>query len=233
MPYAQRALEAVVDGLDAVQSEDRQARATVRVAFQMSLGEHLVPELIRTVRATDPTIRFVLSQGARRTCLDTLLNREADIALASRLTPPPEGLTVTPLFEQPLVVLVPSEHPRAASTSTTIRDLASEPIVTLKPGYGLRGSLDDLFARAGALPTIAFEGEDVHTVHGLVASGLGVGIVPATDPPPPGCAQIRLDDSRAFRDIGAARLPGPPSVAVTTVIAALMTLTSTESGETP
>lgn len=111
VPYAQRALEAVVDGLDAVQSEDRQARATVRVAFQMSLGEHLVPELIRTVRATDPTIRFVLSQGARRTCLDTLLNREADIALASRLTPPPEGLTVTPLFEQPLVVLVPSEHP--------------------------------------------------------------------------------------------------------------------------
>ncbi|EKT79127.1 LysR family transcriptional regulator [Rhodococcus opacus M213] len=233
VPYAQRALEAVVDGLDAVQSEDRRARATVRVAFQMSLGEHLVPELIRTVRATDPTIRFVLSQGARRTCLDTLLNREADIALASRLTPPPEGLTVTPLFEQPLVVLVPSEHPRAASTSTTIRDLASEPIVTLKPGYGLRGSLDDLFARAGALPTIAFEGEDVHTVHGLVASGLGVGIVPATDTPPPGCVQIRLDDPRAFRDIGAARLPGPPSVAVTTVIAALITLTSTESGETP
>ncbi|MFD6062822.1 LysR family transcriptional regulator [Rhodococcus wratislaviensis] len=232
VPYAQRALGAVVDGVDAVQSEDRLARATVRVAFQMSLGEHLVPELIRTVRATDPTIRFVLSQGARRTCLDTLLNREADIALVSRLTPPPEGLTVTPLFEQPLVVLVPSEHPRAASISTTIRDLASEPIVTLKPGYGLRGSLDDLFARAGALPTIAFEGEDLHTVHGLVASGLGVGIVPATDTPPPGCAQVRLADPRAFRDIGAARLSGPPGAAVTTVIAALRTLTSSESRET-
>ncbi len=234
VPYAQRALEAVVDGLDAVQSEDRHARATVRVAFQTSLGEHLVPELIRTVRATDPTIRFVLSQGARRTCLDSLLNREADIALASRLTPPPEGLTVTPLFEQPLVVLVPSEHPRATSTSTTIRDLASEPIVTLKPGYGLRGIARRPVRASRCLPTIAFEGEDVHTVHGLVASGLGVGIVPATDTPPPGCAQIRLDDPRAFRDIGAARLPGPPpSVAVTTVIAALITLTSTESGETP
>lgn len=85
---------------------------------------------------------------------------------------------------------MPSEHPRAASTSTTIRDLASEPIVTLKPGYGLRGSLDDLFARAGALPTIAFEGEDLHTVHGLVASGLGVGIVPATDTPPPGARRF-------------------------------------------
>ena len=38
----------------------------------------------------------------------------------------------------------------------------------------------------------------MHTVHGLVASGLGVGIVPATDTPPPGCAQIRLDDPRGL-----------------------------------
>ena len=61
----------------------------------------------------------------------------------------PEGriaYTVDGALDAPLVVLVPSEHPRAASTSTTIRDLASEPIVTLKPGYGLRGSLDDLSA---------------------------------------------------------------------------------------
>ncbi len=68
VPYAQRALEAVVDGLDAVRSQDRRTRATVRIAFQTSLGEHLVPELIRIVRTEDPAIRFVLSQGARRTC---------------------------------------------------------------------------------------------------------------------------------------------------------------------
>ncbi|MDF3310284.1 LysR family transcriptional regulator [Rhodococcus sp. T2V] len=230
VPYAQRALEAVVDGLDAVRSQDRRTRATVRIAFQTSLGEHLVPELIRIVRAEDPAIRFVLSQGARRTCLNTLVNGEADIALVSRLNPPPDGLTVTPLFEQPLVVLVPAEHPQAASTSTTIRDLASEPIITLKPGYGLRGSVDDLFARAGALPTIAFEGEDLRTVSGLVASGLGVGIMPAAETPPPGCAQIRLDDPRATRDIGAALQPGAPRAAVTTVLTALVALTSTGNG---
>ncbi|ACZ20227.1 transcriptional regulator [Sanguibacter keddieii DSM 10542] len=225
VPYAQRALDVLTDGLAAVETEGQRARTTVRIAFQTSLGEQLVPELIRTVRADDPTVRFVLSQGARSSCLDSLLEREADIALVSRLDPPPDGVRVVPLFEQELVLLVPEGHPAALAGGAAVVDLASEPLVTLKTGYGLRGSVDELFAEAGVLPSIAFEGEDLHTLTGLVAAGLGVAVAPRTTATPAGCVQVPLADARASRDIGAAVLPAPSSEVVVRVLDALRSLT--------
>jgi DNA-binding transcriptional LysR family regulator len=222
IPYAQRSLEAVSDGLDALQSRNQLARATVRIAFQTSLGERFVPELIRTVRRTHPGMRFVLSQGARRMCLDMLVDGETDIALVSRLTPPPEGLDVIHLFEQPLCVLVAEDHRWAGEKSLHIRDLNAEPIITLKAGFGLRGSVDELFTAAGVLPTMAFEGDDLHTMRGLVASGLGVAIAPREVAPPAGCVQITIADKEARRDIGAAVLTGGTlGPAVTVVLDAL------------
>jgi DNA-binding transcriptional LysR family regulator len=207
VPYAQRALDAVTDGLEALTARHDLARATVRLGFQTSLGERYVPELIRAVRRTHPGVRFVLSQGARRVCLDALLAGETDIALVSRLRTPPEGMRVLHLFDEPLCVLVAEDHRWAEAASLRTAELAHEPFITLKTGWGLRGSVDELFAAAGVSPVIAFEGEDLHTVHGLVASGLGVAIVPGGGAPPPGCRQIRLDDPAATRDMGAAVLP--------------------------
>lgn len=226
LPYAQRAVDAVADGLEVVQARHELARATVRLAFQTSLGERFVPELIRTVRSTHPGVRFVLSQGARRTCLDQLTSGETDIALVSRLRPPPKGLQVLHLFDEPLCVLVAEDHRWANRSSLRTIDLAEEPVITLKPGWGLRGTVDELFAGSAVSPEIAFEGEDLHTVRGLVASGLGVAIVPPETAHPHGCRQIALDDPAAVRDMGAAVLPesdrAGPAVAV--VLRALPTI---------
>jgi len=221
VPYAQRALDVLTDGLAAVETEGRRAQTTVRLAFQTSLGEQLVPELIRTVRDDDPSVRFVLSQGARASCLESLRAREADIALVSRLDPAPDGLRVVPLFEQRLVLLVPAGHAAAGAGAASVAALADEPLVTLKVGYGLRGSVDELFADAGVSPSIAFEGEDLHTLTGLVAAGLGVAIAPQTTTTPAGCVQVPLSDPGARRDIGAAMLPGSPTEVVLAVLAAL------------
>jgi len=267
VPYAQRALDVLTDGLAAVETEERRAQTTVRLAFQTSLGEQLVPELIRTVRDDDPSVRFVLSQGARASCLESLRGREADIALVSRLDPAPEGLRVVPLFEQRLVLLVPAGHPaagvspeveaagrprgsglsedsafpalpgaagspgrpeaaaRQALAAVSVAALADEPLVTLKVGYGLRGSVDELFADAGVSPSIAFEGEDLHTLTGLVAAGLGVAIAPQSATTPAGCVQVPLSDAGARRDIGAAMLPGSPTEVVQAVLDVLRSLT--------
>ncbi|WP_159792654.1 LysR family transcriptional regulator [Puerhibacterium puerhi] len=226
VPFAQRALDEVSQGLEAMESVERRVRGTVRIAFQTSLGEQLVPEAIRAVHGAEPAVRFGLSQGARQACLDALRAREADVALVSRLDPAPPGLDVVHLFDEPLVLLVPRAHPLAAAGSARVADLAREPLVTLKPGYGLRGSTDELFARAGVLPTLAFEGEDLHTLEGLVAAGLGVAVAPRAATPPADCAQVPLDDPRAVRDIGAALLPGRRTAAVDLVLDALVRLTA-------
>lgn len=204
IPYAERALESVSDGLERLRSRDELARATVRIAFQTSLGERFVPELIKVTRQAHPGIKFVLSQGARRMCLDMLTDGETDIAMVSRLKPPPDGLNTIHLFEQPLCVLVAKDHRFAREKALKIRSLGGEPIITLKPEFGLRGYLDELFAAANVLPALAFEGDDLHTMRGLVASGLGIAIAPRESTAPRGCVQIPITDRGARRDMGAA-----------------------------
>lgn len=204
IPFAERALESVSDGLERMRSREESARATVRIAFQTSLGEQFIPELIKATRQAHSGIKFVLSQGARRMCLDMLTDGETDIALVSRLKPPPEGLDTIHLFDQPLCVLMSKEHRWARERSLRIRDLGTEPIITLKPEFGLRGYLDELFSAANVLPAIAFEGDDLHTMRGLVASGLGIAIAPRESAAPRGCVQIPIVDRKARRDMGAA-----------------------------
>jgi DNA-binding transcriptional LysR family regulator len=204
IPYAERALESVSDGLERLRSRDESTRATVRIAFQTSLGERFVPELIKATRDANTGIKFVLNQGARRMCLDVLLAGETDIALVSRLRPPPERVDTLHLFEQPLCVLVAQDHRWAGEKTLRMKSLGSEPIITLKADFGLRGSVEELFAAANVLPTIAFEGDDLHTMRGLVAAGLGVAIAPRESVAPRGCIQIPIADRLARRDIGAA-----------------------------
>nr|WP_276203364.1 LysR substrate-binding domain-containing protein [Cohnella thermotolerans] len=50
--------------------------------------------------------------------------------------------------------------------------------MSFKQGYGLRKITDKLFQESGFSPDIRFEGEEAHTIAGLVAAGLGVAILP-------------------------------------------------------
>src|SRR5699024_1255808 len=92
--------------------------------------------------------------------------------------------------------------PLAARSGVAVPELADEVFVLLEHGYGLRQITDELCAAAGFRPTVAFEGQESDTVRGLVAAGLGVALLPASEPrPAPGVVEIRLDPP-VTREIG-------------------------------
>lgn len=51
--------------------------------------------------------------------------------------------------------------------------------MSLKSGYSLREQTDQLCRQVGFEPKVAFEGDELTVVRGLVAKGLGVGFIPA------------------------------------------------------
>ena len=73
----------------------------------------------------------------------------------------------------------------------------------------LRRICDDLCREAGFEPNVSFESEDVHTIRGLVAAGLGVAVIPASgslsaDATPGRVRYLHLTDVHAAREIGLA-----------------------------
>lgn len=74
--------------------------------------------------------------------------------------------------------MVPLGHRLAGRSRLRLAEAADEQFVGLARGYGLRTTSDGWCRAAGFTPRLAFQGEDIDTVRGLVAAGLGVALLP-------------------------------------------------------
>ncbi|WP_329456004.1 LysR family transcriptional regulator [Streptomyces sp. NBC_01497] len=183
--------------------------ATGKVAFGFlhTMGSETVPGLLREFRADHPRIRFQLVQTYGEAMLERLRAGELDLCLTSPVPDEP-GLVAHRLDEQRLRLVVPADHRLARRRRVRLAEAAEEAFVTLEPGYGLRRITDDLCAKAGFRPRIAFEGEEAETLRGLVAAGLGVALLPPPAFARPGVVELTVTAPRAAREIGVAWLEG-------------------------
>jgi DNA-binding transcriptional LysR family regulator len=175
------ALSVLAAGVRRAVDEGDPEHGHVVLAFMQTLGTHLVPGLLRAFRREHPHVRFSLMEGPHDELLDHVRSGRADLAFTAPLPKPGEFAGIT-LEEQQLVATVPTDHRLAGRARMRMADLAREPAVGMKRGYGLRQITDELAEAAGFLPMLAFEGDDVDTLRGLVAAGLGVAILPPADP---------------------------------------------------
>ena len=68
--------------------------------------------------------------------------------------------------------------PPGAAPPRRLTELAGEELVTTPPGFGYRALVDGLLREAGVAPAVSFESQDLATIEGLVAAGLGVAVLP-------------------------------------------------------
>lgn len=219
LPYAVTGLNSIVDGVAAAGETEVVGHGVVSIAFQNILGETVVPALIRRFRDRFPALRFDLTQGSRQHCLDAFDRGVSAVAMVASPPRRPDVRTVE-LYEEPLVLVVPRRHRLAGRTRVSIEAISREELIALKPGYGLRLGIEELFAEAGTRPRIAFEAEDAHTARGLVSAGLGVSILPSFAPDAD-TEQVRIDHPKAVRTIGAVARAGATSPSVGTFVSFL------------
>jgi DNA-binding transcriptional LysR family regulator len=212
---ARRATGELRLGLRSALSEADPEHGHVSLAFLHTMGGVRVPELLAGFRAAHPGIGFTLVQGASEELLQRLSMGEADLVLTAPLPVDDPGFVTSAIAKQPLVAVVPVGHRLASRAHIGLAELAEYEFVSLKPGFGLRRIIDELFTRAGCTPRISFEGEEADTLRGMVAAHLGIAVLPESEPlPNPGTIEIPLRPP-AFREIGLAwpaDRPMPPAV---------------------
>lgn len=97
----------------------------------------------------------------------------------------PDELAARLVADEPLVVAVGSAHPWAARAEPVdpVELTEQGPLVDMRPESGVRRQVDAVFVRAGVTRVVAFELATSDAVVSMVASGLGIAVVPrsATD----------------------------------------------------
>ena len=172
----------------------------VRLAFLDSMATSLVPSVLRAFHAHAPQVRVQLRQEPGHEIAHDFGLGAVDLAITS--VPPDGSYGWHVLQEERLVLVVPGTHPWRDRDEVALTELGSEELITTPPGFGHRQLVDGLLREAGVAPSISFESQDLATIEGLVAAGLGVAVVPEAFAGHSGTVGLRLSAAGARRTIG-------------------------------
>jgi LysR family transcriptional activator of glutamate synthase operon len=187
-------------------------RGVVSLGFLHSFGGWSIPDLLNRYRGLAPSTSFELRGGASDAVVDDVRQGRIDIGFVAP-EPAADDVDWMLLGREELCLGIPPGHALEGRDRVAIADLANEPMVALKPGYGLRSVTDRLCRDAGFSPRIEFEVTELSTLRALVAAGMAVGVVPAPQPGhAPTTLSIPFSDPTAFRPYGVVtRRNGPAS----------------------
>ncbi len=182
IPRAAEALDAVRMGLALARQESGKSFGRIRIAFQHTFGEAALPLLISAFARENPGVGYGLQEGSRQFCLELLETGAADLALVAPPPLPSRTIGAEVLYSEALKLVVPEAHRLAGSGGIRLDAVRDDGFVMLEPGYGMRSIVEKLCRGAGFRPRVDFQGQDLHTIRGLVSAGLGVAVAPAAHP---------------------------------------------------
>lgn len=140
------------------------------------------PGLIYNFRMEYPNVHVILHDLSSIGQIEALQAREIDIGIvrkpASRL---PSDISFTKLVSDGLVVAMHHEHPLSQIKNLKLSDLKDERFIFYprNSGIGIYDQFMELCAKRAFVPKIVQEAQDLSTIVGLAATGLGVAVVPS------------------------------------------------------
>ena len=126
---------------------------------------------------------YLLQENYTHKLLEMLRQGELDAAIMA-LPLPDHGMSVQPLYDEPFVVAMPRSHPWAGRKEISAEDLKLETMLLLGAGHCFRDQVLEVcpemarFSAGGNGMQRTFEGSSLETIRHMVASGIGLTVLP-------------------------------------------------------
>ena len=176
---AKRVLEEVEEAREVAKGAEHGLRGRLAVGFISSATLHLLPPTVRLFRERFGGVEVELKELTSAQQIDALYEGTIRVGLV-RLPLRAPGLRFEPLLEEPLLVALPSGHPLEALDRVPLEKIRDSPLVffsrQLMPS--LHAQIVELYQRICAFPKVAQYAVHLQTIVGLVASGVGIAILP-------------------------------------------------------
>jgi LysR family hydrogen peroxide-inducible transcriptional activator len=179
LPYAEKLLSDTIEARLRMEEVRGGTLGVVRVGVIPTIAAHFLPSVLQDFRSHLPKVTVLLREEGTTPRLTALLqSSEIDLSIALRPLRS-AGLKYETLFSEQLCLAVSLDHPLSAQPSVSLSRLAREKFVLYKtPGHNTRELTLQYCRNAGFEPQVAFESEQAETIQCLVASNLGVTLLP-------------------------------------------------------
>ena len=155
----------------------------LRLGVIYTIGPYLLPPLVKNLIDTVPQMPLILQENFTVRLLELLRQGELDAAIMA-LPLPDHGMSLQTLYDEPFVVAMPKSHPWAKRSTITAEDLKSETMLLLGNGHCFRDQVLEVcpemarFSTPGNGMQRTFEGSSLETIRHMVASGIGLTVLP-------------------------------------------------------
>jgi DNA-binding transcriptional LysR family regulator len=177
----------------------------VSVAITPTLATFLLPDAIRSFTEEHPKVRVMVNDCAPDQFISRILGEHVDFGIGTPERPGAE-VEVQRLMRDHLALVCRDDHPLAKARVVRWTDLAGYPVITVRPGYGVRPLIDGTAADAGVALDVVNEVSFLSTAIWMTASGMGASIMPGA------FAQAANDPSLVIKVLSAPRVSRDISV---------------------
>ncbi len=148
--------------------------SVVRVGTVLSVAVHWLPHILQKFERENPEIRVVLRDGLYQDVEKWLAEGEIDCGFTSRSTR--SDFEFVPLRSEPLLAVVPKDHPLAKQDYVTLQELSVLPFIV--PGEGSNYDIGRMLEMERVSMTYRYSVNDDYAALAMVRNGLGVTIMP-------------------------------------------------------
>ena len=162
-----------------IQEMEEGIRGTLSIGIAYTCVSYL-PKHIRTFRESYPNVFIKIWQGDSSYLQELLIEQKIDFSFMI-LPKTLEDYRVVCLPEEPFVVVIPSTwKDRFSNTTVNLKEIIDYPFLMLghMKGYSVYENMLSNFHKHQFSPNIVMECKDISTLLSLVASGVGISIVP-------------------------------------------------------
>jgi LysR family hydrogen peroxide-inducible transcriptional activator len=170
---------------DVAEADKEQLEGPISLGTLPTIGPYLLPQFIPLLQETTNKLSLYVEEGSISELAGKLRNGDLDAILVT--APFVEADVVTqPLFEEPFMLLLPGDHRLASKPLIQPTDILPSELLLLGEGDSLREQILAAFPHldpqkeTGAGVRTFTQGATLETLRHMVASRLGVTILPQT-----------------------------------------------------
>ncbi|MEH6648172.1 LysR substrate-binding domain-containing protein [Sulfitobacter sp.] len=152
--------------------------STIRLGVNATLGPYLLPRVVAALHQAFPDTKLYIREGVPNTLQDELKAGLHDVVLA-QMPVNSADLITQPLFREPILFAMSSDHPLAHKTDLSVNDLKDLPVLSLAPDYHLHDQVHALCEEFGAHVIPDYEGTSLDALRQMVSMNMGTTFLPA------------------------------------------------------
>lgn len=149
----------------------------LRLGVIPTIGPYLLPKVLPAVTASYPELQVFLREDTTARLVEQLEEGKLDLLLLA-IDVDLGAVTTRPLFSDPFVLAVPEGDALAGAREVSLSDLEDRSVLLLDEGHCLREQTLRLCDSAGADELGGFRASSLGTITQMVASGLGITLLP-------------------------------------------------------